>query len=300
MADFDLCTLSDYRYLRQGLCMYKSARDKSGAIVDVRYLCLDKRTFDILTLLRLPGIHPVLVDELYDKEPSLMALKKSGDYKGLCWTLASYFLNYLLSSGRFNEMTYVDADIAFLRGLKFIRDSIDKKSVGIFRHRHIPIGTVSNDGSYNVGVVYFRNSPIGLKTLNWWSDAVLHRKYPEYSSCYDQKYLDAFVPMFGEEVKVIDDISHGAPWHWRLYDYSVLDTKEVVVWEGKEQPLVFNHYSRFSYNIQSGTYSFTSGDYGDHTMHFTVFQVPQVKRFYEQYITDLKWVENHWLKGSTL
>ena len=110
-----------------------------------------------------------------------------------------------------DSVLYIDSDIIFHRDIKILYESFANKDVGIFRHRFLKIDEECEYGKYNVGVVYFKNSKQGQQVLNWWSDAVLHKKYPELATCGDQKYLDKF-PSLCENIFIDGNIGHGAPW----------------------------------------------------------------------------------------
>ena len=60
------------------------------------------------------------------------------------------------------------------------------------------------------------------------------------------------------------------------------------MWGDKKQPLVFNHFSRVSYNEETGEIIPTNGNYADHTLNFQVFTIPVVRNFYIEYAKILK------------
>ena len=291
------CTLSDKNYLRQGLALYKSISENCDDFI-LEYLCLDIESETILKDINLENINVVNVNELFEKDSQLKELKKS-DYKKWCWTLASYYTNFLLKNTKHEYVIYIDSDIIFYNNVDYLFDEIKDKSTGIIRHRHIPLDGESPDGKFNVGIVYFKNDKMGKEICNWWSDSVINEKYPEYATCYDQKYLEGFIEIYGEEnVSIIDNVCHGSPWHWRLYDYSKYKETKKIIWEGREEILLFNHFSRFGYDLRNKTMDYTNGNYPDHTLSFSVFEIEAVKDFYQDYFNRLFWVEMNWIKGS--
>ena len=56
------------------------------------------------------------------------------------------------------------------------------------------------------------------------------------------------------ELYVDEGIGHGASWQWEIYDLSRL-SDGIVIWNGEEQELVFNHFSRFQYDLDALTFS---------------------------------------------
>jgi hypothetical protein len=195
--------------------------------------------------------------------------------------LASYFSDYLLKNKQVEHITYIDSDIYFYEDIQLFYDELDNKSVGIIRHRHIPINASTPDGKYNVGVVYFKKDKIGSFCLDWWKDAVFHKKYPNLSTCYDQKYLEGFLMMFTEnEICVVDKtISHGAPWHNTFYDWSEYEQNKTVTWEGQKHKYVFHHFSRLTFDFGKNSYS---------DVWNRGFDRPQVINLYDQYFNIIK------------
>ena len=121
------------------------------------------------------------------------------------------------------------------------------------------------------------------------NDAVINKKYPELATCGDQKYLDAFIPEFGEDtISIIDNgVGHGAPWNWRLYVYEHYEEDGSIVWGDKRQPLVFAHFSQFKFDLENDTLDFSGGKYPDHTLGFQVFNIPEVRQVYYNYFQDI-------------
>jgi len=272
-------TLSDYNFLAKGLALYKSLIKTTSDFI-LCYLTLDSKSYDTLTKLNLPNLKVYDISNLELLDPELVAAKNSRPYNEYCWTLASYFTQYILATENPESVMYIDSDIYFYNNIDLIYQEIDTKSVGILLHRHNYVG--HPDGAYNVGVVYFKNSEMGTACLSWWRDAVLYKKYPHLQTCGDQKYLEEFIPRFGEEhVHVIDKIGHGAPWNYRLYNMT--DLPASIIYNNVKQIFVFNHFSRFSYN--STAFYYTSNQYLDHTINNQIFLIPQLDQLYKDYYT---------------
>ena len=204
-----LCTLSDKNYLLQGIALYFSLLKFSKDTFELHYLCLDEESYKILTYNNFPNLKPVLIDDVLKEKEDLRKHKErcqpelgGGNNNEFCWSLASYFSDYLLNKG-LDSILYIDSDIAFYRDIQLVYDEIGDKSIGIIRHRHLVEESV--DGLFNVGIVYFKGDETGKKCLHWWKDAVMHKRYPEMATCGDQKYLEGFFGRFGEEnIQIID------------------------------------------------------------------------------------------------
>ena len=117
-----------------------------------------------------------------------------------------------------------------------ILNEIAEKEVGVFRHRQTPMYVNDANGLFNVGVVHFKQTPTGRDALEWWTHAVLHRKYPHLATCGDQKYLDAFLNLPRDKLFIDGNIGHGAPWLWQLYDYTDFFKDGSIIWENTLPP----------------------------------------------------------------
>lgn len=280
------CTLSDYSYLPYGLTLYDSLINTTNGKFTLFYLCLDEKSYLKLKSLNDSNIIPIYLKDLIEKLEELKNYKIK-EYKEFVWMLSSYFTNYVMEKYNPESITYIDADIYFYDNIQLFYDEIKNKSVGIIRHRHIKEDEESLDGKYNVGIVYFANDEIGKKCLHWWKDAVFYKKYPHLSTCYDQKYLEGFLMLYSRDnICVADEtFAHGAPWHYRLFDWSSYINTNSIIWNGKTQKLLFNHFSRFKYN--DDMYSYTNGQYADHTLNFEVFLIPEIKKIYDDYYVNI-------------
>jgi len=275
----NLCTVSDNSYLLKGLTLYESLK-KHNDNFKLHYLCIDSESYEVLKSLECESLKVYNVDSLVQEDPLLLNLKNS-EYKYFCWSLASYFSNYLLLKG--NSITYIDSDIYFHDNIEVILKEIGGRDVGIFRHRQFPLSTYRPEGLYNVGVVHFKNTQLGISVSNWWTDAVLNKKYPQLATCGDQKYLDNFPNLCPKDSIYLDEnIGHGAPWLWQLYEF-ISPTK--IIWENQEQNLVFTHFSQFQFNGDS---------YVPSLMHHIYTPLDEYKNninlkvIYDEYFTNLK------------
>lgn len=280
----NLCTVSDINYLYKGLTLYESLNQTSENFI-LHYLCIDDKTYEKIKKYQSENLIAYKVDDLLNQDENLKNLKKS-EYKYFCWSLASYFSFFLLRKN-FESITYIDSDIFFNKNIDLIFDEIGNKEVGIFRHRQFDLRLPRPEGWFNVGVVYFKNGKIGNHICKWWSESVLHKKYPNLSTCGDQKYLDEFPNMCPDDYIFIDgNIGHGAPWHWQLYDFSDYEKNGNIIWNGNLQKLVFTHFSQFEYN---------NNGYIPSKMHhiYTPLnyysEIKELKLIYDEYYKQIKY-----------
>lgn len=279
----NICTVSDINYLIKGLTLYESLVEYSKNF-KLHYLCIDDASYEKLKPYTSDSLIPYNINDLVNNDIILSELRIK-NYKYFCWSLASYFTNYLMNKN-IGDITYIDSDILMHDDIQTILDAIGDKQIGIFRHRQFPLGIDRPEGYYNVGVTHFKNDVISKQILNWWADAVLNQKYPHLSTCGDQKYLDEFPNMCPERLIFIDgEIGHGAPWQWQLFDFSDYEKDGSIIWEGRKQKLIFSHFSQFIMGENS---------YTPTTMHFPYTPlnyytgISGLKTIYDDYFSKLK------------
>lgn len=277
----NICTLSDYNYLAKGLVMYESLQNFTPDFL-LYYLCLDDKTFDKVKSIGDKELIPIHVDSITD--PTLRTLREQ-EYKYFCWSLASSFTRHLMSKG-VGDITYVDSDICFYDDFRIILGEIGGRDVGVFRHRQFNMDWDTPSGKFNVGVVHFKNTPTGKSTLNWWADSVLHKRYPELATCGDQKYLDQFLEL-GDRLYVDENIGHGSPWEWQLYDFNEWSSGGYIIWGGIKEKLIFSHFSQFEYDLKTDTYT-PSTMHHCYTPLSMYKSVPALKHIYDTYFGDIK------------
>lgn len=277
----NLTTVSDYNYLSKGIALYESLLDTSNDFV-LHYLCIDIESFDKLSKYECDTLKVYNVNDLLNSDTSLMDVKNS-EYRYFCWSLASYFTQHLMKKLDV-PLIYIDSDIYFHQSINELYNLMESKSIGIFKHRQFT--TERPEGAYNVGVCYFNNDVVGKHILNWWSDAVLYKKYPQLATCGDQKYLDAFPSMCPDDL-IFDEstIGHGAPWLWQLYDFSELDNSGEIIWNGNKQKLFFTHFSQFNYNEDNYIPSVMHHIYTSLNMYT---EISELNLIYDNYYNKLK------------
>lgn len=281
----NVCTVSDSNYLFQGLTLYESLINTTSNI-KVHYLCIDEITYKKIKSYESESLIAYNILDLLDSDSILLNIRQR-NYKYFCWSLASYFSNYLIHKLN-SDITYIDSDIYFHTDFNIILNAIGNNEVGIFRHRQFNLNSPREEGFYNVGVVHFKNTEMGIGVLDWWSDAVLYMKYPELATCGDQKYLDAFPEICQNDGIFIDgEIGHGAPWHWQLYDFSSYEDDGCIIWNTKKQKLIFTHFSQFKYDLNADEY-IPSSMHHIYTPLQDYNRITQLKGIYDAYFFALK------------
>lgn len=295
------CTLSDKKYLLQGLALYNSI---SKYVKDFRlcYLCLDDETYEFLNNSVFDNIVPFNLADLEAADAALRAARNNPagkygtQYSQYCWALTPYFMDFLINKDLIpngKNLTYVDSDIAFYQSPQLILDAVHLNSIGIHSHRYSskynPLDNPA--GEFNVGVVVIKNDDTGRACAEWWKDCLLkptHRYYHVYGTCGDQKYLDLFEPLFGD-VCVFDQptrnlkpetaVGYLAPW---CVDNVSYHQEGQIKYNGTMQPVVFVHFSHFNYDLTNNSWK----DSKDGEWNPTRF--PPVYKYYQAYFENLK------------
>lgn len=278
----EFCTVFDKSYLSKALTLYRSI-EKMG--IKTHALCLDSESYHKVKSLCIENFTPYYLLDIEKDDPDLLILKTKetksmfGDqYSRYVWALTPYFCNYILNKTNSEELIYIDSDIYFYAGIEEIVKEVEGYSVGIVTHRTLHhINNETDSGKYNVGIVYFRKDQYGLDCSSFWKSLLMDpdNQYSEkYGKCGDQKYLELFEIKFPQKVKVIDDlVGHGAPWCFHSYTYL---EKYKISWLDKIQPLIFNHFSHFTNDINSWSSSYKGEWFPENVNNF-------VREYYEDY-----------------
>jgi hypothetical protein len=254
------CTLFDSKYLSRGLAMYESLRAHSGEF-RLYIFAFDDLT---ATVLKSMALKHVVVIELKDFEDSeLLAVKPTRNPVEYCWTSTPSTIRYILTT--FNELhcTYIDADLYFFGDPAALLNEMGSNSVMITEHRYTPRYDLSAlSGKYCVQYITFKNTPEGIRVLEWWRNACLQWCFAreEEGKFGDQKYLDDWTERF-TGIHVLEHLGGGvAPWNVQQYTFTAgkctIDGIEIKT--GKKFPLIFYHFHYVRYyerqNIDLGDY----------------------------------------------
>ena len=260
-------------------------------------MCLDQDSYDVLNRLNSDHIVPLNIDDLESLDEELSVIKNNRkvigapdkkSYTEYCWCLTPYIIWFILNTRNdIDSITYCDSDIYFHNSYNIIYDEIGDRSVGIFRHRHVPHGSRNRVGEYNVGTLFFRNDEVGRECSKWWKTTVFDQEneyFKSHGTCGDQKYLELFGELHGNSnIAVVEEtVGHLAPWNARLYEY-LEDDMNYIVWGDKKQLVVFSHFSHFTPDFKSRTYKDSwDGEWGR-----DLSSRPTIKRYYDIYFDNM-------------
>ena len=293
-----LVVLSDHKYLTYGLSLYDSIDEHTDDYI-LHYLCTSQEAYDKLNKLDLANVAIYNISSLEEDEDFIRLRNNHNSNNTVYstndefhWALASFFSYYLIDKYNLPHVLYVDADILFYQSVDTIFEAMDNKSIGLITHKHNKKG--ADTGYFNVGIVFFNNDTVGKDCLKFWRDCCIdpNNKYAEkYGTCGDQKYLELFEELFGQEnIEVLcPKIGNLAPWNLHMckllgnnefmwYDNNgfVLEPETSIV-----QSIVFMHFSHFTPDFDNQTFKLDrNGEWGPIASYDNVIDL-----YKEYYIT---------------
>lgn len=259
----NFCSVADFNFLDRVTALNTSLKKYSDDYV-LHLLCLDKKIYEKVEE---PNIRKYLIDDLVvadkllansqNNEPSKEALintdfsQEKAKKLQFIWSLSAYFSWYCLEHLDIEDILYIDSDIYFFNNWNSIYENIKEHSVGIVEHR-CPYNP--DNGKFNVGIVYFKNDLEGYKCCTSWKNWLLlndHQFYKSHGTCGDQKYLELFPQLFSGVVILDEFIGHLAPWNYAHHSYG---NNKKILWNNKEQKLLYCHFSNFKPDYEKNTY----------------------------------------------
>ncbi len=236
------CTYLDINYFIRALALYESlcTHDTDNFVLWI--LCMDEDAYTVLKSLKLPGIETISIDNLEKHDPQLLKAKLNRTNIEYYFTCTPSLPLYILKNyPDIDLITYIDADMYFFSNPAPYFDEIDKHSIAIVEHRfpydqkHFKIY-----GTYNVGILSFRNDVNGTSCLKWWREKCLEWCYDccEEERYADQKYLDKWPSKF-QNLIVIKNIGiNAAPWNIKNYCITMKGSTILV----DDDPLILYHF----------------------------------------------------------
>lgn len=158
-----------------------------------------------------------------------------------------------LLAGPYDAVIYLDPDIAIFSPLEEVVEALATSDIVLTPHQTTPnlpaIAIKDNElasllyGTYNLGFIAVRNSPIGNAFAAWWA-SMLHRACydePESGLFTDQRYID-LVPGLFDGVRVLRHPGcNVASWNLSTRHVSIPADGAILV---NGQPLRFFHFTK--------------------------------------------------------
>ena len=219
------CTCFDSYFLPQGLSLYKSLESHSADFI-LWIVCLDRKTYDVLSDYALPRIKLLLISDLEDEK--LLILKQNRNKSEYIWTLSPFLPKWIFEANQsLKRITYLDADTFFFADPAPIFDefALSGKAILITEHAFDDV----NDQSSLLGrfcvqfIIYNRDGSEEVR--QWWEDRCIEWCFArcEDGKFGDQKYLDHWPVMFPEKIHILSRLDYVlAPWNSSRYCSSSL------------------------------------------------------------------------------
>lgn len=215
-------TLFDNNYLPMGLAMHHSLL-AHGQPFHLWILCMDELVAKHILLLALPHVSLIPLHEVEDAR--LLAVKPLRSWGEYCWTLTPFTPKFVFERDpQVDRVTYLDADLFFFDSPKLLLDEFEQsgKHVLITEHAYDPrYDKTRKNGRFCVQFMTFRRTDAAMKVMRWWQERCLEWCYekPEAGKLGDQKYLDQWPALFGEEVHILQQKDKTlAPWNVRYFE----------------------------------------------------------------------------------
>lgn len=240
---YSFCTMFDSAYAARGASLIESIR-RSGEHSEILVLCLDEAVEELLSpLIEDLNLRLIPLSTLKSKFDALAQTENSRSLIEFYFTCSPFLLKYCqIGKPKGHVTVYLDADLYFYENPSVVIKEMSDASVAIIPHRY-PwfIKSLSKKyGTYNVGLLAFRNNTEGDKVLDWWATQCADwcHDYPQKGKYADQAYLSTFASL-SNSVTVLENPEFNlAPWNTATH--SLGHTSGGFFVEGR--PLVFFHF----------------------------------------------------------
>lgn len=257
-------TLFDKNYLPHGLSLYNSMV-KFCSPFKLIILCIDDETFEVLQLLKLNYAQLLKLSDLETNQ--LKEVKKTRTRVEYCWTLTPISIRFAFEANpSIEQVTYIDADIWFMKNPQPIFDELkkSKKDVLITRHGFASEYIRENiAGEYCVQFLPFKKAAEEIRNewekdcINWCFNRIEDNKFG------DQKYLEKWPIKYSLQVHVsANDKWFLAPWNAIRFHH-----EEGIIWHFHAAKMIINGRLKFiglkcfSYKIPNDTKKFVYQKY---------------------------------------
>ena len=241
--DHSFCTFFDISYLPRGMALIESLRDH-GDSSQISVFCLDDQTFESLKPQAVKyNLALVTLAELVSQYPQLKDAKRNRSQIEFYFTCSPFVLKYSQRNKPNNHLSiYLDADLYFFDNPLDVIKEVGASSVAMIEHKYPwPLRTLERKyGTYNVGLLAFRNDIDGNTTLDWWAEQCIDwcHDYPEGGRYADQGYLNRF-PKITRNLKILTNKGFNlAPWNTLFNPLNVVNGQ---IWIGADK-LNFFHF----------------------------------------------------------
>jgi len=242
MKQYYFCTYFDSNYLSYGLSLIRSLEKNCEVRFTIYVLCLDQKIYSTLKGLNISSVELIKLSHIEDWDTSLLKAKSNRSLIEYYFTLSPILPLYILETFKVNIIASLDADIMFFSSPSKIYEELGLRSIYIVEHRfRRSFKDHDISGRFNVQCQLFRNNEIGIDCLNRWRVQCIDWCYDRHEDgkFADQKYLDKWPKMYGNEVVISKNLGVGLA-AWNVDGEEIIRSKDGFLING--EPLIFFHF----------------------------------------------------------
>jgi hypothetical protein len=210
------------------------------AFDDIAYEYLDSRKSELGLIVRKS-------DDLLTRFPELAQVADQRKYSELFFTSSPFLVKLAIEEVDDGDIVvYLDADLFFFENPQAVFEELADGSIGIIRHNYPENRKrlATRYGTFNVGLVVFRNDSQGRRVLDWWAARCIEwcHDFPLDGKYADQGYLNQFPELSSRTVILENPGFNLAPWNTSSSTLSSVQQKVSV----NNEPLLFFHFHGLS------------------------------------------------------
>ena len=216
-------TLFDSLFLPQGLALHRSLQRHAG-VHCLWILCVDDDAYQVLAAMALPDIRLLRLQDV--ETPELLAVKSTRSRGEYCWTLTPFAPRFVFEADpQVSRVTYLDADLWFRSSPADVFRVLDRSGKGVLITDHLPAPEhdhSADNGRFCVQFLTFVRGR-GDRVRAWWEARCIEWCFARFEDGRfgDQKYLDVWPELFGDEVHVLSsELPVLGPWNASRFPYS--------------------------------------------------------------------------------
>jgi len=240
---YNFVTIFNYLYLPQAMSLYNSLK-KFKIKFKLWAICLDQESFHEINKLGFRSFKPLNFSTLENKK--LLSLRKQRSIAEYCWTITPMSPKIIFNlEKRIKFVTYVDADMFFLKNPKFLINDFIKSNKQILFTRH----DFNHDqkfkekvyGKFCVQFMTFKKNG-SEKIRKIWEKKCIEWCFakPSRGRMGDQKYLDNIYKIFKRKIYISDDDYFRSTWNykkikfekiiaWHFHGFKIINNKLVLM-----------------------------------------------------------------------
>ena len=248
-------TYCDSNYIVRCVALIQSMQRHFNHDFRMYVVCLDEAAALVLDRLAFPQVKAISLSWVERYDEALLMAKTNRTHREYCWTLTPTVIlrvSQLIPEGEC--LVYTDADTLYFADDSPVFSELGEGSVLIHSHRFAEVNRVEHEryGTYNVGLMVFRNNDEGRRVLRWWRARCIEwcHDYVDKGRYGDQAYLNDWPSRFSG-VRVLEHKGAGtAPWNQIRYLFCEGSDGIIHV---DEQELIHYHFHALSI-IAPGVY----------------------------------------------